>query len=505
MANFFQNTLDFFKRNNPFKKKKETGNYTPVPQSSSRSFSYTPVSQSKPRTLLPPTVFRTSRSQSTPLVMSGPQSKASPSDRNLNRTPPPAPKKEATPLEKLSTNLDNITQGTVGRQRERISNTEDTRQRQLDSAKRISGESEVAYKKRLAAIDQGIGKAQQATRGKIGRIEEGGELTRDKTQREYEQEQRVLAETKRRQDQALAQKFAAQGAVDSYGSQGYSGYQSEADADFTRQQATFAADKQDALRQIDLKIEDDIASAESALDGVLSEYNNLKLEVETLLATNPVEAEQAMAEINAWADNQIDTIMDNIDKTMSESAQVRFEIERSANAPEEGITQGYLDSITAGAPRPSTEADREDYLKRLGEGDGKAEGAKQEALSAIDDLLERDLSPIAGMVQFAPRGTQNAGTKALYENMIANLSLASAELLKGGGSISDAERALLRDAAAGRVSSNLSEKDMREALVGLQAKLSGGQASEQSTSDPVAILRDIGATDEEIQAYFGEL
>ncbi len=123
----------------------------------------------------------------------------------------------------------------------------------------------------------------------------------------------------------------------------------------------------------------------------------------------------------------------------------------------------------------------------------KAQQQKQPLLDAVDMLLKENTKPITGNMQIsegmlsalnpqnifdALTGNKAQTTKNKYDQLKAMLSLGNVEKLKGQGSVTEAERKMLAEAASS-LGRNMSDTDFRKTLEAIQTSL-GGKTSSSS-------------------------
>lgn len=127
----------------------------------------------------------------------------------------------------------------------------------------------------------------------------------------------------------------------------------------------------------------------------------------------------------------------------------------------------------------------------------KAQEDKKPLLDAVGALLSQETKPITGNMQISEgilsalnpqniidtlTGRKAQTTKNMYDQIKAMLSLENVNKLKGQGSVTEAERAMLA-AAASRLGRNQSDTDFRKTLEEIQTGLGGGSALDTSDED----------------------
>lgn len=124
-----------------------------------------------------------------------------------------------------------------------------------------------------------------------------------------------------------------------------------------------------------------------------------------------------------------------------------------------------------------------------------AQSQKQPLLDAVSGLLAENTKPITGNMQIsegllsnlnpqniidALTGRKAQATKNKYDRVKAMLSLDEVDKLRGTGSITDREQALLA-AAASDLGRNLSDTEFKKVLKDIQTSLNGGKPVENNT------------------------
>lgn len=128
--------------------------------------------------------------------------------------------------------------------------------------------------------------------------------------------------------------------------------------------------------------------------------------------------------------------------------------------------------------------------------------SKNKVLGIVGQLKNMDLAGVTGRARFALRD-RDIEAEALLKQMSAELQLEEAKRLKGQGTLTDAERQILRDAIGSfnfdeKGRSKLSEPAFKQKLAELETRFGGGTIS---AAPVVQNLKNAGFTDEEIQEY----
>lgn len=128
-----------------------------------------------------------------------------------------------------------------------------------------------------------------------------------------------------------------------------------------------------------------------------------------------------------------------------------------------------------------------------------AEKSKQQAISLVDDLLQRDTGAITGLKNPLKLATgEYQQTKAIYDQLISSLSLESRQKLKGQGQISDYEFKVLEKASSA-LRQNLSNDAFEEELLKVKGILSGAPVEKRKKKDKGLIDMFYGNTKKIVQ------
>lgn len=123
------------------------------------------------------------------------------------------------------------------------------------------------------------------------------------------------------------------------------------------------------------------------------------------------------------------------------------------------------------------EADKKEKLTtdeiKLKEDKQRAEELKNRALETVDELLQLDTGAITGLKNPLKSLTgENAKTRAKFDMLMSLLSLENVKFLKGQGQVSEAERDLLKKAAAS-LNTDMTNEDFYNELLKIKGSLSG--------------------------------
>jgi len=165
---------------------------------------------------------------------------------------------------------------------------------------------------------------------------------------------------------------------------------------------------------------------------------------------------------------QLLTVQDKADEQKLAEEQLRMKKEEAAReaakfAAETGI-EVEIDPVTG----ETTTKETGTAIDREG----------MESVQLIDDLLASDTDPITGNLRLA-LGTKAQAAEGKLKQLVSKLQLKDIDKLKGQGTITDAERAILKDSLTalnidknGR--SSLSDEDFRTELNKIKSALTGG-------------------------------
>lgn len=455
--------MDFANKNsNPYRKKYDKTRYGAIVAQKpildkSKMYGYTPMSQNVPTQNKPSTYT--------------PQA-------NVNYTPVPN-KSSYTPS--YNTPQQESKDGTqmyldyLRSAQEKNQQMQGARIPQIQQAtdRQLSGVNE-AYdisKQNMDRQVQGLEKSSESYRDKvlqdIDLSREGTASEKAGVEEQYGQSEQSLIKAKQAQDIKRRNLFASLGTLESGGNMGFGGRQGEADNQFMMDLQDFKEGKISDLGDIDRRQKEFENNALYTLETEVSKINTQIEQINNDARLNDVQRKTAVEKILSDAETTIYQIGQDASDKMSKYEKMRFEV---------GSKLGDATS-------------------------SKYQKLETDIAKSVTDLLNRDLGGITGLMKFGwVPGSPAAYTQTVADNLKSQLQLRYAELLKGAGAVSDAERRILENASS-RLNQNINEQDFRAVLEEL-ANLYGGQASNVN-NDAVSALKSSGFTDEEISEYLG--
>lgn len=285
-----------------------------------------------------------------------------------------------------------------------------------------------------------------------------------------------LGKIKKMQDVQRRNQFANLGTLESTGFFGFTGQQTNADQQFITDLANLEQEKSRVTENLRLQANEDRLTVQQAMDNEIAGYRSELNKLNNSVFTNEQDRQAAILGLQDQLRSRLYSIADSFDEreTQRQKALQDIELEQKklANDLEKERIKAGADSST---------------------------DTTAEALITAKELLASDLSAITGLslgrLSTAIPGSAAQNTLNNYRKLQGLLQLANAKLLKGGGSISDAERALLAQASSS-LGQNLSpadfEKNLREVARILEKDLiqSRGMNQTQMGNQPNVINID---------------
>lgn len=416
--------------------------YTPQTQAPQRKFTPTASSYSpKPQMTPIPQGQRMPQAQQTPQWTQRPQQQSA--------TPQlPTPEAPEAPKDNTQMYLDYL--------RENQNLLPEQEQKQIDYAKtmtddRVGGINQGAnisvanYGKQIEGYKERGENYGDLIKSNIELAREGADASKQDIESQYATSEAQLAKTKQREDIKRRNMFAALGTLESGGSMGFTGQQSEADIQFSTDLQDF---KEGKIRDI-------------------NDVNRRQQEFEN---TSIYKLQDTLDQFNA----QIDNIYADISKT---------EVQRNndISAAYQDISDKVFEiQSTYSTANDSYEKMRYEVGSKIEEKAGASNQSKQDIIDTVSGLLGRDYGAITGLrnpLKFMTGDAQY--TKNMFNQLVGLLSLENRQKLKGSGAISDYESKVLERAATA-LGTNLNNEDFGRELQNILSVF-GGQSTQGGT------------------------
>lgn len=354
------------------------------------------------------------------------------------------------------------------------------RQDLIDQIPYLQGASDRAKAELLAAADD---------------IRKSGELEKQQTTANYDEANLTTAKTKKETDAARQRMFAGLGTIDSTGSMGFTGQQTNSDEEFLRQQNNRETEKARALTAIDAKVATAERTAKLEVDKEVANFQEALRKINSQANATDLDKEAQIRAAYTDLTGKVQAINDNLATTKQntelQKLQYLAELEKTNAAQGADLSPEF---VATGVPK--TIADFIYKTKNPAGFDTKVGAANTagknsgKVLQAVNNVLNGDTGAITGLIKtdWIP-GTAGAQTKNDYETLKSMLSLEGRQQLKGSGAISDFEAQMLERASNMGLGQNLSNDQFRAKLQQLKQELEAGQAGATGTPGNEMVVR----------------
>lgn len=237
-------------------------------------------------------------------------------------------------------------------------------------------------------------------------------------------------------------------------------------------------------------VQDTVRLAENEAEGLIQRegevYRQQMAQLAGSMDQNSIEYKKAVAAITQDANDKIAGILDNLDGFVYQTQLAEMK-----------NSQGQLSDEFLRTGQPVTREDMiwamenpdklNDFQTTASNNSGEMSPEKQNMLDVINQLVQADTKPITGFSRIGGwlPGTSAQRTKNLFDRLQGMLTLDNVDKLKGTGSVSDREFAVL-SAAASELGRNLNDQDFKSILISLQRELdpTGSYTSRQTGVNP---------------------
>lgn len=317
------------------------------------------------------------------------------------------------------------------------------------------------------------------TEATIADLLAGGERQKSQTRDYYGEAQRGAAQTLRETQGQTQRTFANLGTLDSRGEGSFAQANENTMSDFNRFTQQNLKAQADKLSEIDAAVAQAERSARETIAVEEQKMNQLARDIQYAIANNNLSEAKELTDAYNQSQSYIYDIQDGLAQT-----KYAFALEQQKLENEIAKTQSFTPEFMATGV-PTNQAEYEFLIKNKKDmdslyGTGKTSGVTQNAISAIDQLLQMDTNPITGLLRGGGTwvgsltGTGQA-QQGLYDQIRSLLTLDNIQYLKGTGQISDKEQEILTNASS-RIRPGMGDAEFRQALEELRAQLSGQQS-----------------------------
>lgn len=392
--------------------------------------------------------------------------------------PPATPTPLSTPQDPTNVFLQGLDQRTS--QKQAFIN-----QQKADQEKAINDRYNVLgqqIKSQLPTAENNFNVFKTNTMANIDAIKASGERQKSNAKDYYGEAQRLAAKTLGETKARDQRTFSNLNTIDSYGEGSFAQANENSTSDFNRYTQQNLKAQADKFAEID----NTVASAEREAYTIISQeeakLETLKQQIQFALINNDMAQAEELRGVATQSQQLIFDLQDAVDglKYQADLEKYKLQLEQTDT---EGLSSAFLQTGT-----PQTQ---QDYIYRLKNADNYAKlfpnggqngqnNEKQTINNVISTLLNSDLSAISGIAGFRKPvfGSDAALTSNYATQLMGLLSLENRQKLRGQGTITDKEMAMLDKAASalgidngGR--SNLTPEQLRSLLTELQISLGG--------------------------------
>lgn len=386
--------------------------------------------------------------------------------------PKPTPRVDLPQTDPTQSYLD-YASGVANRQK---SFAEQQRDQELDFIRQQYGLANEQLRGQLPVAEEQFNRLKGDTEAMIADLIAGGERQKTQTEDYYGDAQRQAAQTRRETQGQTQRTFANLGTLDSRGEGSFQQATENADSEFNRfTQQTLRA-KADKLSEIDAAVRAGERQARQTIADEQAKLNELARGIEYAVANNNLQQARELTAAYNQTQQYIYDIEDSVAQTKYQFALAQQELDNEL-AKIQSFTPEFM---ATGNPTNQAEYEflikNQDVMNNLYNMDSGS-SSKQKATNIIDELLGMDTQGISGRMRYAFSDEARAA-EGLLKQLSSELQLEEAARLKGQGSMSDSERAILANSiAAFNLDENgrpqVSDERFRQILDQLRAGFSG--------------------------------
>lgn len=367
---------------------------------------------------------------------------------------------------------------------QRMQYEQQQRAAQEEAINKQFGLASTALRGQIPGLQQGMDLFRQNTLAGVSDLEKAALAQKGQIKDYYGDAQRQAAKASRDSRAQTMQKFASQGAVDSAGYGSHSRAQENIESDFNRTTQQYLKEQAGKLSDIDSQVIMAKRNANTLISQEEAKFRQTLAQIEQQLAGNEIAKGEAIRQAYSQTQQNIFNIQDQLNQLEyqgnAEKLNIQQQIEEMSQGS--GLSQQFL---STGVPE---EGNERDFIYRLENPDkvttmqemlgGNEKTASDiKSLGIVNELVGLNTKGITGGMRNAWSG-ESRKAEGLLKQLMSELQLEEAKRMKGQGTMTDAEREILRDSIgafnldeAGR--SRLFDKDFRNELFALKEKLGG--------------------------------
>ena len=383
------------------------------------------------------------------------------------------------------------------------------KQRALDTEKSLKDRYKNANEElglQVPELDTELQNFKNTEAAGLAEAKKAAEAQKATTSDYYGEAQRLAAQTRNETRGQTGRVFANLGTIDSRGEGSYQQGMENIDTEFNRETQKRLNEKAAKLSDIDSTYYKAEVASNNAIRAKEAEKTKLVRQIKLAQQQNNLDLADRLTEAWQVADDAVTEIENNLMQLKYASEQETEKTQRELDQLK-GLSESFL---TTGKPSTMNDMmfvkDNPDFAKNIASMGlaGGVNTSKQKALGIAQELQKLNTSGITFVVPESRRA------ESLLAQLSAELQLEEAKRLKGQGSLTDAERAILRDAVAsfsidpkntGR--SRLYDTQFRKVLDDMVNKLASETGATTPSNPQIVSLKAAGFTDAEIAEYLG--
>lgn len=420
--------------------------------------SYSPTSPiDTMKSMLTPKSYATPAPKTTTTLFTAPKStgiiygssKTDPRYANFNPQTPkidtPAVEKptvKQTPQPTASENRLSFISSTADKQKQFA---EEQRKQQEDYIRQQYGLANSQLMEQVPAAREQFNQFKTNTEQTIGDLLAGGERQKGQASDYYGEAQRLAAKTLRETQGDTQRTFSGLNTLDSRGEGSFDQANTNVMSDFNRTTQQNLKSKADKLSEIDQSVSSAVRSAQQTIVQENAKLTQLERDIQYAMANNNLQQARELTDAYNTTKQYIYDIADNVN-----NMQYQFSLEKEKLASEMVKAKTFTPQFMSTGV-PTNQAEYEFLVKNkknmdslYGAADNKSSGKVN---SIADKLLGMNTRGITGRMRLG-FSDESRNAKGLLNQLSSELQLEEAKRLKGQGSMSDAERAILANAVA---------------------------------------------------------
>lgn len=303
---------------------------------------------------------------------------------------------------------------------------------------------------------QAFNQFEQGTLAGVDRVKAAGERNKGNVEDYYGDAQRTAAQVRRETQGEAQRRFSNLNTIDSFGEGSFKQANENIDSDFTRLTQQYAKEKANKFAEIDDEVFSAQQTAEQAINTERVNLQQVLRQIDSQLQQGTMEYKFAQEQALAEYQDTVLGIEDWFNNIQLTSEQQKITLQKELD----DMTSFTPEFMTTGVPSNQKEYEflikngdtfKSLYPELFGDS-GASNGGRVQQI--IGNLSGMDTSGITGRMRYA-FSDQSREAEGLLKQLSSELQLEEAKRLKGQGSMSDAERAILANAIA---AFNLDEK-----------------------------------------------